>query len=136
MQIVVFKLGEEKYAIDTSVVQGIDKMMDIAMVPNAKKEIRGLVNLRGSIISVYDLYSILGVDTLRRESENILIVETENEIIGIIVDKVIEVIDINNDIIKDVSVSKSDIKGYIKGTINLNDTIVTLIGIAELLNAA
>lgn len=134
MQIVIFELCGEKYAIETSRIQGIDKMMTITKVPCASQSIKGLVNLRGSIISVVDPYIILGISDKDKKAENILIVETEDEILGIIVDKVEEVVDIDNNLVKNISVSKHDDKDYLRGTINMGDYIVTLINVDALVN--
>lgn len=134
MQIVVFKLGEEKYAIDTSKVQVINKMMDITTVPGAPEYIRGLINLRGSIITVVDPYIKLGIDIEGKTCENIIILETEDEVIGILVDKVTEVIEIDKEELKNISSSKEDDRNYIKGTINLNGNIITLIDVDVLLD--
>jgi len=136
MQVVIFELGEEKYAIETSGVQGIDKMMDITMVPCAPLYIKGLVNLRGNIITVYDPHIILGNNSINKNSENILIIETENELLGIMVDKVTEIVDIDSSMIKNISASKEDDRMYIKGTLNIEDYIITLIDVTALLNAA
>ena len=134
MQIVVFKLGEEEYAIDTSKVQVINKMMDITTVPKAPEYIRGLINLRGSIVTVIDPYIKLGIDAKDKTCENIIILETEDEVIGILVDKVTEVIEIDTEGLKNISSSKEDDRDYIKGTINLNGNIITLIDVDVLLD--
>ena len=55
MQIVVFKLGDEHFAVETDRVQGINDIMSITRVPKAPKYIKGLINLRGSIKSLVDL---------------------------------------------------------------------------------
>ena len=44
MQIVVFKLGNEHFAVETERVQGINDMMGITVVPKAPKYIKGLIN--------------------------------------------------------------------------------------------
>jgi purine-binding chemotaxis protein CheW len=136
MQIIIFEIGQEKYAIDTLKVQGIDKIMDITLVPCAPKHIKGLVNLRGNIISVYDPYVILNAAREQENFENILIIETDDEQLGIIVDKVVEVVDMDVSMVKNIAVSREDDKEYIKGTINMGDSIVTLIDIDNMLKAA
>lgn len=134
MQIVIFNLGGEKYAVETSRVQGIDKMMDITKVPCADKSIKGLVNLRGNIISILDPYVILGIEDGDQTPENIIIMETEEELLGIIVDKVAEVVEIDSRSIEDISTSREDDRKYIEGTVNMGDYLVTLINIHALLS--
>lgn len=136
MQILIFEIGNEKYAIETSAVQGIDKMMDITKVPRAPECIKGLVNLRGNIISVYDISIILGLSGRKTASENILIIKTDDEQLGIIVDRVVEVIEVDANLAKNISLPKEDDRNYIKGTMNMENYLVTLIDIGLLLKAA
>jgi purine-binding chemotaxis protein CheW len=134
MQIVIFELGGEKYAIETSNVQGINKMIDITEVPCAPGYIKGLINLRGSIITIVDPYVVLGIEDKAGKRENIMIVGAGGENTGIIVDRVVEVIDIDDRAVKNVSMSKNDDNGCLKGVINLEDYLVTLIDASLLLN--
>ncbi|CCJ33780.1 MULTISPECIES: chemotaxis protein CheW [Caloramator] len=122
MQIVIFTLGNEKFALDTKLVHGIEKMMSITKVPNAPYYVKGLINLRGSIITVVDLKTLLNKQNKDQE-ENIIIVEINQEKIGLIVNKVDEVIEIENDKIEKPVENNS----YIKGIINLKEYIVTLL---------
>ncbi|MEG0371062.1 MAG: chemotaxis protein CheW [Clostridium sp.] len=122
MQVVVFTLGNEKFALETRIVHGIEKMMTITKVPTAPYYIKGLANLRGNIISVINLKSYLNMDKIKEE-DNIIIIEIEEEKVGIMVDSVHEVVDISQDMIEKVN----DALSYIKGVINFTDSVVTLL---------
>ena len=129
MQVVVFTLGKEKFALETRLVHGIEKMMSITKVPTAPYYIKGLANLRGNIISIIDLKAYLNMENIKEE-ENIIIVESDDERVGIMVDDVHEVVEITSDMIERVS----DNSGYVKGVINFQDYIVTLLEGEMLLN--
>ncbi len=122
MQVVVFTLGSEKFALETRIVHGIEKMMSITNVPTAPYYIKGLANLRGNIITVINLKDYLGMDNIKEE-DNIIIIEPDEEKVGIMVDSVHEVVDISQDMIEKVS----DSSAYIKGVINFKDNVVTLL---------
>ena len=55
MQFVIFKLGEEHFAVETDKILSINDMMAITKVPKAPNYIKGLINLRGSIKSLVDV---------------------------------------------------------------------------------
>jgi purine-binding chemotaxis protein CheW len=129
MQIVVFTLGNEEFALETGLINGIEKMLSITKVPTAPYYIKGLANLRGTIISIIDLKAFLDMENLREE-ENIIILEIGEEKIGLMVDSVHEVVEVNSDMIE----KTNDTSGYIKGVINFKDHIVTLLGGEMLLN--
>lgn len=131
VQIVIFRLKDEQFAVETEKIQSINDNMEITKVPNAPAYIKGLVNLRGNIISLLDINLLLKVQNHENEQENIIILKLEEELVGVTVDNVDEVIDINPDVIE--KVDEENKKDYIKGVINFKDKIVTLIDIDKLL---
>ena len=131
MQVVVFKLNDEQFAVETAKVQSINDMMVVTRVPKSKEHIKGLINLRGNVISLLDVNLILDVAKSEAVQNNIIILEMQEELVGIAVDQVDEVLDVEEELIEKVNeISK---KLYIKGVINFKDRIVTLIDIDKLL---
>lgn len=127
MQVVIFSLGKEKFALETKFIDGIEKMLSITRVPTAPYYIRGLANLRGNIISIIDLKAYLNMEKTKNE-DNIIILEAGEERIGLMVDEVNEVVEITDDMIEKVS----DNTGYTKGVVNFDNYIVTLLEGEEL----
>jgi len=130
VQVVVFTLKDEEYAVETAKVLSINDMMEITKIPKAPSYIKGLINLRGNIISLLDLNLLLNIDN-PVEQKNIIIVKVEEEEVGITVDLVNEVLEIDEKIIEKVEADKK--KQYIKGVINFKTKVVTLIDIDKLL---
>lgn len=122
MQVVIFNIGKERFALETRLVHGIEKMMNITRVPKSPHYISGLANLRGNIISVIDLKKYLNVDS-EKVQENIIIVEVQEEKVGLMVDSVQEVVDITDDMLEKINNENSSIRGVI----NFKDYIVTLL---------
>jgi purine-binding chemotaxis protein CheW len=131
MQVVVFKLADEQFAIETAKVQSINDTMEITRVPKSPKHIKGLINLRGNIISLLDINLLLDIAKNETSQNNIIILELEDELAGITVDEVDEVLDIDDEIIEKVEVDKRE--AFVKGIINFKERIVTLIDIDKLL---
>ncbi|GAA0077555.1 chemotaxis protein CheW [Clostridium sp. CTA-5] len=131
MQIVVFKLGNEHFAVETERVQSINDMMGITRVPKAPSYIKGLINLRGSIKSLVDINLLLNVNS-STEQNNIIILTVKDEEIGISVDEVDEVLDIDEKNIQ--KLEEGNGPDYIKGIVDYNDKLLTIINIDKLLN--
>lgn len=131
MQVVVFKLGQEQFAVETSKVQSINDIMEITRVPMAPNHIKGLINLRGNVISLLDINLLLDVKKSEEAQDNIIILEMQDELAGIAVDQVDEVLEIEEDVIEKIDEDKK--RFYIKGVINFKDRIVTLIDIDKLI---
>jgi purine-binding chemotaxis protein CheW len=133
MQIVVFKLGEEHFAVETERVQSINDTMGITKVPKAPNYIKGLINLRGSIKSLVDINLLLNV-TPGTEQNNIIILTVKDEEIGISVDEVEEVLDIDEKSIQKLDEEDTKEQPYIKGILKYEDKLLTIIDINKLLN--
>jgi len=131
MQIVIFKLNDEQFAVETSKVQGINDIMEITKVPKSPIYIKGLINLRGTIISLLDINMILDMGISKEEQNNIIILNMEEEQVAITVDQVDEVLEIKEEIIE--RVEEQSMNSYVKGVINFKDRVVTLIDINKLL---
>lgn len=132
MQVVIFKLNNEQFAVETAKVQSINDAMEITRVPQAPDHIKGLINLRGNVISLLDINLLLDVPKEEEKQNNIIILEMEDELVGITVDQVDEVLDVEEDVLEKISDERK--KAYIEGVINFKDRIVTLIDIDKLLS--
>lgn len=131
MQFVVFKLGKEHFAVETEKIQSINDMMSITKVPKAPIYIKGLINLRGNIKSLVDINLLLNIASDRQQS-NIIILKLDEEEIGIAVDEVDEVIDIDDNNLQKLELHSN--QGYLRGVIEINDKLLTIIDIEKLLN--
>jgi len=129
VQVVVFRINNEQFAIETNRVQTINDSVQVTKVPMAPSYIKGLINLRGNVISLLDINLLLDIPKNDRSEENIIIVERDEELIGISVDQVDEVIDVDENLLEKPEDSGKD---YIQGVINFQDRIVTLINIDKL----
>ena len=101
-QLVVFTLGSEHYALPIQTVHEIIRYTQPRSVASRVDWVRGVISLRGRIVPVYDLAARLGVKSELSEQTKIVIVETETETAGVIVDDVDEVLTIENEQIEEV----------------------------------
>ncbi len=131
MQIVIFRLKDELFAVETAKVQSITDVMEITKVPKAPMHIEGLINLRGNILSLLDINLLLNIDKEDNSQRNIIIVDIEEEEIAILVDEVEEVLEIDEKIIQKIDNEPS--KEHVKGIVNLKNRIVTLVDLNKLL---
>lgn len=97
-QLVVFSLSGEEYALPISHVHEIIRYAEPRSVASNDPSVRGVISLRGKILPVLDLACRLGLQRSDSEAEvesNIVIVETDQEMAGIICDEVEEVITVD-----------------------------------------
>lgn len=90
-----FFLADEEYGIEILKVQEIIGLMPITRIPRTPDYVRGVINLRGKIIAVTDLRKKFGMNYIDETSETcIIVVQTNGVEIGVMVDRVSEVLDI------------------------------------------
>jgi purine-binding chemotaxis protein CheW len=94
-QLVVFELSTEQYGLPIEQVQEIIRYSSPRHVSTSSSWIEGVINLRGRIVPVWSLASRLGVSAGEPTTSNIVIVESPDGTIGLIVDHVTEVLTID-----------------------------------------
>lgn len=134
MQIVVFVMEKDEYGIEISYVQEIVRVPEqIVRIPDTPAYIEGLVNLRGKVIPVLDFRKRFGFEERERNVDNrLLILNFDNSLMGIIVDDVSEVINIQRQQIENVS---SEIKGAgssIEGICKLDNRLILMLDAARM----
>ena len=90
-QHLIFSLADQKFAVKAEQVQGVERLMELTPLPNVVPWVRGVMNLRGSIVSVVDLRMFLGLEQLPYTPQTRLVSLQYNEmLICMIVDGVSE----------------------------------------------
>lgn len=91
-QLVIFELGEQKYALPILETQEIMRMVGITRIPNTSYFVEGVINLRGNVIPVINLNSRLGLEKKPYDQDTrIIVVDRDGQKVGMIVDLVQEV---------------------------------------------
>ena len=91
-----FTLGDEHYGVDILKVQEIRGYDSVTRLPDAPDYIKGVINLRGTIVPVIDLRLKLRLDEARYDAFTVMIVlNVDDRVVGIVVDSVSDVIPLN-----------------------------------------
>ncbi len=123
-QLVVFTLGSEQYGLPIQQVHEIIRYTQPRSVASNVDWVRGVISLRGRIVPVYDLAARLAVNSEITEQTKIVIVESDTEIAGVIVDDVEEVMTIEDAQIEDVPGADSTL---IESIAKIGDRLVVLL---------
>jgi len=92
-QLVIFKIANEEFGVNINEVKEIIRWEAVTRVPNTQPFIKGVINLRGSIIVINDLAMKLGLPSKGiDDNTRILVVEIGDNTVGMIVDSATEVI--------------------------------------------
>ena len=133
-QFVVFKLQNEEYGLEITTVEEILKYQDITEIPQADIFVRGVINLRGKVIPVYNLKRrFYGEENVVSDDTRIVVIGSNNNSVGLIVDSVSEVIKIseeNIDKMDNIFAEKSN--NAIQGVGKLDGRLLMILDIKEL----
>lgn len=135
IQVVAFKLRDEEYGLSILNVQEIRNLTDITRVPFSADFIKGVINLRGSVLPVIDLKQRLGLEqTPYTEKTRIVTVTVDDLHVGMLVDAVTEVITIED---KPVDPKKS-LNGkengkFISGIGNMDGRLIIMLDLPEII---
>lgn len=135
-QWVTFSLENETYGIDVMRVQEVLPMSEIAPVPGAPPYVLGIINLRGNVVTVIDTRMRFGLASAESGSASrIVVIETGDQVAGILVDSVAEVINVREDEVDTApNVGNEDSSKYIYGVVSRGEELLILVDVNKLLS--
>ena len=134
------QLAGEEYAISILKVKEIIGMMSITPVPQTPEYVKGVINLRGKVISVVDLRLRFAMEAEDYNDRTCIIVveiatQTGTTPVGIVVDSVSEVLNIGQNDVQDAPALSTGIDtSYILGIANMEGSVKILLDIDRVLN--
>ena len=131
---VVFGVAGQKFGIDISLVQGIEKEQRICPVPNTPEHIKGIINLRGIVIPVFDLRKKLNIGGAPCQNPQYIILTINRTYIAIEVDGVEEIHNVQeNEMHKVPSIISGGETGYIQNVLSTEKDLIIIIDINKVL---
>lgn len=135
-QYLTFTLGEEHYGVDILRVQEIKGYTAVTRIPNTPDSIKGVLNLRGTIVPIIDLRAKFGMEKIDYTRFTVIVVVVvKDRVMGIIVDAVSDVLNIpKKDIQPTPQFGTSVDVSFISGIGKCGDKLVALLDIDQILS--
>lgn len=135
-QFVAFTIGEQNYCVDIMSVREIRAWTGATPLPNTADYVRGVINLRGSIVPIVDLRTRFGLgETEPTTSHVVVIVAIEERLNGLLVDSVSDILSVSADDI--AAIPDTDVGSrvrYLDGLITEEDRMVALIALDRVID--
>ncbi|MDK2866690.1 MAG: purine-binding chemotaxis protein CheW [Clostridiales bacterium] len=126
-------IDNEIYGIDIEHVNDINRIQEITEVPNQDHYVMGIINLRGQIVPVIDIRRRFIKNEIEYDDRTcIIVIRYEENIVGLIVDRVVEVLSIPISLLTKTESNDQKSK-FIMGITKYNDQIITLLDIERIL---
>ena len=135
-QFITFRIGEEEYAIDIMAVREIKGWTDTTALPNQPEFILGVLNLRGTIVPIFDLRCRFGMGLTNATTTHVvIIVSVLDRILGLLVDAVSDILTVNRNEIQPVpEMDRAVSVEFLSGIITVKDSMVVLLSLEKLFN--
>lgn len=141
-QYLTFMLAGEEYGVDILRVQEIKGWNNVTPIPNTPKYIKGVINLRGTIVPIIDLRERFNLESIPYGPTTVVIVlriegEKGSRIMGIVVDGVSEVYNIaGNDLKSAPDFGQAISTDFVQGLATVDEKMVIVLDIDHLLNSS
>ena len=137
-QFLTFQLGEELYGVDILRVQEIKGYTAVTRIPNTPAHIKGVLNLRGTIVPIVELRTKFGMPTIDYTMFTVIVVVVVREkIMGLVVDAVSDVITLTPDQLRPVPEFNAAIASdHLLAIGALEDRMLILLDIEKLMSSA
>jgi len=138
-QFLTFILADEEYGVGILDVQEVKAWEGVTHIPNAPTHVKGVLDLRGTIVPIVDLRTRFGLPAQDYGITTVIIVlkleqGSETQVIGIVVDAVSDVMDVTSEQIKDPPDFNGDTKTrFIRGLASVDNKLVILLNTDKLL---
>lgn len=134
-QFLTFQLGSELYGVDILRVQEIKGYTAVTKIPNTPLHIKGVLNLRGTIVPIVELRTKFGMPMIDYTMFTVIVVVVVKEkIMGLVVDSVSDVLNIDK---KDIQVPPqfgTNVNvSFLNGIVRFGDKLVALLDMDRLL---
>ena len=135
LQVVAFKLRNEEYGVSILNVQEIRNLTDITRVPFAQDFIKGVINLRGSVLPVIDLKQRLGLEeTPYTDDTRIVTVTIDDLHVGMLADAVTEVLTLTaKPIDAKKAVNGKELTKFLSGIGNIDGRLIIMLNLEEII---
>lgn len=135
VELATFYVGEALCGMDILNVQEINKLMEMTKVPQSPEYVTGILNLRGQIVTVIDLGKKLGLSSTGfSETTRNIIVNADNEYIGLLVSSISDVVEAKWDKVEEPPANIGGVQGaFFKGVFKTKDRLIGILDVNKVL---
>jgi purine-binding chemotaxis protein CheW len=135
LQLIAFSLGAQHFCVNIMSVREIRAWTGTTELPNTAAFVRGVINLRGTIVPIMDLRTRFGQgETDPTKSHVVIIVEVGDKLNGLLVDAVTDILTIREDEVQAIPETDGETQNpYLDGLIRQDDGMVALIALDRLI---
>lgn len=136
VEFVTFSAGDQSFSIEITQVREIRRWSPVTALPHAPNEVLGVMNLRGSVIPIYDLAARFGLGQTPENPRNVIVVAMHGgQTVGLLVEAVSEILSVSRDQIQETPDIRSEMaRQSITGVIPIETGMTRVIDLGAVLH--
>lgn len=137
-ELIAFRLGGQEFCVDIMSVRDIRGWTPTTPLPHSPAYVKGVINLRGSVLPVIDLAARLGFRSTEPTARHVIIVtQVGHQSVGLLVDAVSDILTITSDTIQPTPDVASELaRAFMKGVLAIEGRMISLIGLDSVLSTS
>jgi len=137
LQLIAFSIGEQTYGVEITTVREIRAWNGATPLPNTREYVRGVINLRGTIVPIFDLRARFGDgQTSATKNHVVVVMSVGDKWVGMLVDAVSDILTVSKDDIHNVPEGNSLDTELLNGIVTYDSRMVGLIDLAAVVRGA
>ncbi len=134
-ELIAFRIGDQEFCVDIMSVREIRGWTPATPLPHAQKFVRGVINLRGSVLPIIDLSARLGLGFTTPEARHVIIVVRQgDQEAGLLVDAVCDILSVTADVIQPTpNVASETVRSFVRGILAVEGRMIGLVGLDRIL---
>lgn len=134
-ELVAFRIGNQEFCVDIMAVREIRGWTPATPLPHSPSYVRGLINLRGTVLPVIDLAVRFGYEPREPSARSVIIVtEVGSQLVGLVVDAVSDILPTSAETIQSTpNVSSELATKFVKGVISIDSRMISLVQLDDVL---
>jgi purine-binding chemotaxis protein CheW len=134
-ELVSFRIGDQEFCVDIMSVREIRGWTPATVLPHAPSYVRGVINLRGAVLSIVDLGARFGLPLAEPSARHVIIVaQVEHQVVGLLVDAVSDILTVSTDTIQPTPDVASELaRSFVQGVLAIDNRMISLISLDHVL---
>ncbi|SFP67748.1 chemotaxis protein CheW [Tranquillimonas alkanivorans] len=137
-EFVAFRTAQQDFCVDIISIREIRGWTSTTSLPHAPSYVRGVINLRGSVVPIVDLAARLGLGALDDSERNVIVIAIiGNQVVGLLVEAVFDILTVAEESIQGTpAIASESARDYVKGIITEDDRMIRRIDLERILPPA
>lgn len=134
-ELVAFRAAGQDFCVDIMSVREIRGWTPTTILPHAPPYVRGVINLRGSVVPIVDLANRLGLGAIEPTARHVIIIALlGDQTVGLLVEAVSDILTVPTESIQPTpDIASTEVKGFIEGVIAMDDRMIRMIELDNVL---